>query len=108
MHLCVHVRRTRGEEKGRRERTGRGRTNTCGGECACEKDEEGGEEKEDQYLWWKEYVQEGCGKRVKERERTFLVERVHERRIEGTNLSTQSDSFTVYSCHETRASKHSL
>ena len=37
-HLCVHVRRTRGKEKGRGRRDGREGQTVSGGESACVKD----------------------------------------------------------------------
>lgn len=38
MHLCVHVRRTRGEEKGKGRRGGREGQTVSGGESACVKE----------------------------------------------------------------------
>ena len=68
------MRRMRGEKKGREERGGR---NVCSGESACEKDDGGGEERKDKYSRCKEYVQDGCEKKGKERTNAC----VHARRI---------------------------
>ena len=66
MYLCVHVRRTRGEEKGR---GGRGEEEGVGeeGECLWWRKcmQEGLRGRANKYSWWK-YVQEGYKKKGKE------------------------------------------